>query len=203
MRWIRVTIHDCSKLRYPDVCANCLQSPADVPTPIVRAVGGPFIAITTHAVWPLCDRCSTWTTRAARWSRRYVIVPAGILAASALIVALFRAPGGPLISPVAMWLLLGSIVVAVVGCFVATVLQWLAPRPDSCVSNFPAVRPLRGGQPIFSRRTFAVLEFRNPLYVEALIAENDPGNIKCNARRLARAKASLLRWAEKRAASRI
>lgn len=202
MRWIRVTIHDWSKLQYPDVCANCLQSPADTLTPIVRSVGGPFVgAITTHAVWPLCARCSTWTTRSARWCKRYAITPAGILASLALIAALFRTPGGLLVSPLAMWLLVASFVLAVVGCFLATIAHWFARRPDSCISNFPPVKPLRGGQVMFSRRTFAVLEFLHPLYVEALIAMNDPDNFKYNIRRLEKAKVLFTKWAAKRATS--
>lgn len=48
---------------------------------------------------------------------------------------------------------------------------------------------------MFSRRTFAVLNFLHPLYVEALIAINDPGNVKCNTRRLEKAKASYLKGA--------
>ncbi|MBN1910700.1 MAG: hypothetical protein JW818_13220 [Pirellulales bacterium] len=127
---------------------------------------------------------------------RYAFVPSGILAALALGFTLFRAPGGPMINPTSMWLLLASLVVAVFGCLIAKVIHWCAPCPDSCISNFPTVKLIRRGMTVFSMfsgRTIAVFLFRNPLYVEALLAENDPDNVKCNKRALARAKARYLR----------
>lgn len=194
MRWTRVTIRDMSQLRLPNVCANCLQSPADTLTPIVRSVGGPFIgAITTHGQWPLCERCSEWTTRPARWSTRFAIIPAGMLAALALLLALFRPQPPAFINPTSMWLLLASLLVAMFGCLFATSTHWWSPRPDSCVSNFPTVRPMRGGTALLSGNSFAVLEFLNPLYVEALLAENDSDNLRWKERRLKKAKASFMK----------
>ena len=194
MRWIRVTIHDLSRFVFPNVCANCLQSPAETLTPIVRSVGGPFVgALTTHMKWPLCERCSAWTTRAAKWSKRFAIIPAAILAALALLVALFRPQAPAMIHPASLWLLLASFLVAVLGCLLATIFHWWSPRPDTCVSNFPPVKPMRGGTALLSRRSFAVLEFLHPLYVEALLAENDPDNVICKERTLKKAKASFMK----------
>ena len=46
---------------------------------------------------------------------------------------------------------------------------------------------------MFSGKTFAVLEFLHPLYVEALLAVNDSDNLKFNPCTLEKAKASFLR----------
>jgi hypothetical protein len=192
MRWIRVTVHDTSRCVLPNICANCLQSPADTPTPIVRSVGGLFMSITTEAKWPLCKRCSVWTTRAARLGKRIGIIPSAVLAVSALFFAASQPPPRWFVNPVAVWLLLASLFVAIIGCLVATLIQWWSPRPDSCVTNFPAVKPLRGGTALLSRKSFAVLQFINPLYVEALLAKNDPEIVTCNPRVLEKAKASFL-----------
>ena len=193
MRWIRLTIHDCSRLRLPDVCPNCLKSPADTPTPIVRSIPGPFLGyMSTQVQWPFCKRCSIWTMRSARWCKWCAVAPAGILAA----VALFRSMSVNRTMDdtfVSLKILLGSFVVAITGWTFATIIHWWAPRPDSCLSNFPTVKPLRGGKAMFSGKTFAVLEFLHPLYVEALLAVNDSENLKFNPRTLEKAKASFLR----------
>jgi hypothetical protein len=190
MRWIRVNIEDLTKLALPDVCANCMQGPADTPTPIVRSIGGPFVgSMTTRGQWAFCQRCSDWGTRSARRCKRYAIVPAFLLAVFALFLAWYK-PNASGFNPVSLWLLLAAFLIATVGCTVISLMQWLAPRPDSCVTNFLAVRPIRGGQTLFSRKWFAVYDFLNPLYVDALIAVNTPGNLSWNARQLERAKAA-------------
>jgi hypothetical protein len=194
MRWIRVNISDVTKLVLPSVCANCMQHPADTPTPIVRSIGGPFVgSVTTHAQWPFCKRCSGWCTRSARRCKQYAIVPALLIAVFALFLAWYK-PNVSGFNPMALWLLLIAFLVAVVGCTAITLVQWLSARPNSCITNFLAVRPIRGGKALFSGKWFAAYEFLHPLYVEALINANDPDNVSCNPKQLEKAKAAFLKW---------
>ena len=193
MRWLRVTVKDTSKLTFPDVCPNCLQSPADTPTPVVRSAGVPFaVAFTTRGTWPFCSRCSAWITRPAKWKRWFAIGPGVALAAVALYLATQPTDRAGSVNPAALWCLLAAIIVAVGGSFVATTIHWLSPRPDKCISNFPTVRPIRGGTALLSRKTFASFDFRNPLYVEALVAANDLENLKYSDKALTTAKRRFL-----------
>ena len=176
MRWIRVKIHDMTKLVIPGCCPNCLSSSMLRPVSIVRTVGVPFGGFISHrSQWPFCHRCAAWVTRHTRWKTRYVTARAGLLALGTVIIALGTNDRG--IHPSAWWLLLAAIVVAVVGTFIANLIQRFAKTPSDCLSNFPTVAPLRGGAAFLSGRIFGEFYFRHPIYVERLFQLNTPDNV--------------------------
>lgn len=194
MAWVRVKIHDTSQFTFPRECPNCMQQPATAPTRLVRSTGVPFaVSITTHGNWLFCQRCSDWHTRPGKWKRWGGIVPGVLLAALALYLAVSSMddPGG--ITPAAGWCLLASIATAIIGCTIAHFAHWFSPLPDGCISNFPTVKPIRGGTALLSRKSFAIVDFRNPLYVDALLAVNPGSNVECSDKALSKARTRFLR----------
>lgn len=186
MRWIRVKIHDMSRLNIPHLCPNCLDDRELVATPIIRSTGVPFgVAITTTSSWPFCKRCSEWTRRHTKWQKWYAIGPGALLAALALIIAVMTNDRG--IHPAAFWLLLAAIVIAIGGCFVAMFIQMFSLKPEDCLSNFSTVKPISGGKVIFSKRITGVYDFAHPVYVAELVKLNDQEIIKVNVNVLKRA----------------
>ena len=188
MRWIRVKIHDMSRLNIPHLCPNCLDDGELVDTPIVRSTGVPFgVAITTTSSWPFCKRCAEWTRHHSNWQKWYAIGLGGLLAALALIIAVMTNDRG--MHPSAGWLLLAAIVVAIGGCFVASFIQMFSLKPEGCLSNFPTVKPISGGKAIFSKRITGVYDFTHPVYVAQLVQLNYPETVKVNEKTLKRAMA--------------
>ena len=189
MAWVRVKIHDTSQLAFPVECPNCMQQPAATPTPLVRSAGVPFaVSITTHGNWMFCQRCSEWHARPTRWKKWAGILPGALLAVLALYFAWSSLdnPGG--MSPAAGWCLLGAIVAAIGGCTIAHLTHMFAPLPENCISNFPTVKPIRGGTAMLSRKTFAIMDFKNPLYVDALLAANPGDNVQYSDKALTKAR---------------
>lgn len=179
MRWIRVKVHDMTKLIIPDCCPNCLSSPPLKPVPIVRTVGVPFGGYISHrSQWPFCLRCAAWVTRHTRWKSRYVMTPAALLAFGTITIAVMTNDRG--IHPSAWWLLLAAVVVAVFGTLVANLIQFFSKTPSGCLSNFPTVAPLRGGAAFLSGRLFGEFYFRHPIYVERLLQLNSHENVSVN-----------------------
>ena len=171
MRWIRVWIYDFDKLVLPDICPNCLCSPADFWVPIVRCSG----EITVRSHWPYCGRCLRQLRRYGRWKKWFAIAPASILAFFALLFAMQTDNRG--VNPSAMWLLFAAVLVATTGFFAVALIQWWSRIPDSCLSNFPTVKIIRGGKVFLSPRTFAILDFAHPVYVERLLAINEAATL--------------------------
>ena len=54
---------------------------------------------------------------------------------------------------------------------------------------------------MFASRTFVVLEFLNPLYVEALLAHNESDNLKWKPKALEKAKQGFVKWVQKQGTS--
>ncbi len=189
MHWIRVRIKNTRELTVPDICPNCLETPADVPTPIKRTVFAPDLASsTTHGQWPFCAFCSDWVSRPTRWERRFGILPALGLLLLAAIVAVATMLWSNGVHNTAYWLLLAAIVVGFVGTVIPTLIHMVNRKPSKCLSVYPTVKPIKSGRSFLSGKIAATYKFAHPVYGERLMAENDPDNVEVDEQQLRKSK---------------
>ena len=183
MRWIRVTIHDTSKLVIPDTCPNCLATNADSLVPLRHLVG---IASKTTLHWSFCERCSDWVTRPARLRKWFVIMPALFFCFMAVAIAIYSDNLGD--NSTSAWLIFSAIIIAFGGWIIVPIIQWCEPLPDSCISNFPTVKAVRQGKGLFSGKHYMTLKFAHPVYVELLLDLHDGSTLTVDEDAMKKAK---------------
>lgn len=184
MRWIRVKINDAQRFQMPSLCPNCLCDYADREITILRSFGLPFaFASTTSSSWVFCDRCAKWVTRPRRLQWLFALGPAILLLGAAVASAVLNsnAPSGGG-WPTGLFFF-AAVSIAIFGTLLVHTLHRLADKPDTCISNYPAVRPIQGGKKFLKNQTYLVVDFAHPIYVEHLV-ELNPGIIEVNEKKL-------------------
>ena len=168
----------------PAICPNCLAEPADTDIPLYRSFGVPFaFASTTSMRWPFCRRCARWVTRPKKLQWLFAIGPALLLLAISLALTVISASSpAPLRFPI--WILfLASLPVSFLGSLIVYGLHAMADKPDTCIANFPTVRPIRRGVTLLKSQQYLVIDFAHPIYVDYLI-EINPGLVEVNLNKL-------------------
>lgn len=144
---------------------------------VTRASGIPFLAAITYTTqWPFCESCSSEFKRVALRTKLFGIYPAALLAAVALFVAVREINTGAE-NGIALSILLAAVIVGVLGTATPMLVQRLKPLSDGRISNFPSIRPIKGGKGLVSGKMALVVEFKNPCYAQAFAAANDPENV--------------------------
>jgi len=118
------------------------------------------------------------------------MLPAGVLAAIALIIAWRASSQAVSIPGSAGTFLFLAVIVAIFGGTIANLIHSRSPRPAGCLSNFPPFKPIRCGNAAFTKRTFLIADFAHPLYVQALIDANEPDALKVSLKSLDKASAA-------------
>ena len=137
MVWIPVFISDSSKLIVPDVCPNCMRSPATTQIRAYSTVGLPGVAHATYELtWPHCESCAQFNSRPQRLQNRMAMIPAGILLAAAVVCAVFKIGQEGVFSEWALRLVGLAVVFVITGSVFAPLIHGFSRLPDGCNFRF-------------------------------------------------------------------
>ena len=189
MGWIKVTIKQPNAFQRPDLCPNCLDSPANHPVKLYRSVGIPFlVSSTTKGKWLFCAKCAQMHQRADRLRWRFGIAPGLAIVLLALLMAIINANGSSKLP--AFWVFLIGLLVAIFGSLGATVANMFKAKPSACLSKSPPVKPASASHSLTGKMTTATYRFAHPVYVEQIAELNPPTVATIDEKKLASAIAS-------------
>lgn len=183
MAWITVTIKQPKTFNRPDICPNCLDSPANAPVKLYRSIGIPFLASsTTKGQWWFCNSCAKMHRSADQLRWRYGVAPGLLIVTLALVMAIINANGSSKLP--AFWVLLIGLLVAIFGSLVATIANACKAKPSTCLSKSPTVKPVSSNQSFTGTMTSATYRFAHPVYVEQIAELNPPAIVKIDRKKL-------------------
>ncbi len=188
MAWFRVRGKWTEPVRFPDLCPNCLGSPANTPIEVSRTFTASTIILpveigyTFRVPWPHCEDCVQFMVERRRLAKQFKM--RAVLWLFPLLlpgcVGYFRG-GCDIGGFFASWLGLWAVaVVATVWRYHVRVARLPAVRPRTVHGD--AVRLLRAGRAVFSKAHVMDVKFANPAYAKAFAEVNSTGaELKYNA----------------------